>query len=42
MWYCAVVRFSEHFERFRRYRPDREDITIEMCEHVKSEPMKKE
>jgi hypothetical protein len=36
------VRFSEHFERFRRHRPDRADITIEMCERVSAEPMKTE
>lgn len=36
------MRFSEHFERFRRNRPDRADITIEMCERVKAEPMKTE
>jgi hypothetical protein len=42
MWYCVVVRFSEHFERFRRHRIDRADITIEMCERVRAEPMKTE
>ena len=36
------MRFSEHFERFRRQRPDRVDITIEMCERVKAESMKRE
>ena len=36
------MRFSEHFERFRRHRPDRADITVEMCERVKAEPMKRE
>lgn len=36
------MRFSEHFERFRKHRPDREDITIEVCERVKAEPMKRE
>ncbi len=36
------MRFSEHFERFRRHRPDRADITIEMCERVKAEPMRRE
>jgi hypothetical protein len=36
------VRFSEHFERFRRHRPDRADITIEMCERIEAEPMKKQ
>ena len=34
--------FSEHFERFRGYRPDRADITVEMCERGKAEPMKRE
>jgi hypothetical protein len=42
MWYCTSVRFSEHFERFRRHRSDRSDITIEMCERIKTEPMKRE
>jgi hypothetical protein len=36
----GTVRFSGHFERFRRHRSDRADITIEMCERVKAEPMK--
>jgi hypothetical protein len=36
------VWFSDHFERFRRYRPDRADITIEMCERVEAGPMKRE
>jgi hypothetical protein len=36
------MRFSEHFERFRRHRSDRLDITIEMCERVKAEPMRRE
>jgi hypothetical protein len=37
-----IMRFGEHFERFRRHRSDRADIAIEMCERVKAEPMKKE
>lgn len=36
------MKFSEHFERFRRYRPHRMDIAIEMCERVKADPMKRE
>jgi hypothetical protein len=36
------VWFSDHFERFRGYRLDRADITIEMYERVKAGPMKRE
>lgn len=36
------MRFSEYFERFRKLRSDRADITISMCEGTKTEPMKTE
>jgi hypothetical protein len=34
------MRFSKHFERDRKHQPDRRDITIEMCERTKEEPMR--
>jgi len=34
------VQVSDHFERLRRHRSDRADITIEVCERIKAEPMK--
>jgi hypothetical protein len=30
------LKFSEHFDKFRRTRPDRADITLEMCEEVRA------
>jgi hypothetical protein len=32
------MRFREHYERERRYQPDRTDITLAMCERVKNNP----
>lgn len=40
--YITRMRFSEHFIRDRRLRPDRREISIEMCEGVKAEPMAEE
>lgn len=33
------MRFSEHYERDRRHQPDRADITLAMCEWVRSNPL---
>ena len=33
------MRFSDHFRRDRQHRPDRSDITIEMCERVVAAPL---
>jgi len=36
------VRFSDHFEEDRRDAPDRGEITLEMCEQVKAEPLERD
>lgn len=36
------MRFGDYFRRERRHRPDRADITIEMCERVVAEPIRRE
>ena len=36
------MRFSEHFESFRRDLPDRERITLELCERVVTEAVERE
>jgi hypothetical protein len=33
------MRFSDHFIQDRRERSDRREISIEMCERAKAEPM---
>lgn len=36
------MRFSSHYEQDRRDQPDRERITIEMCERTVAEPVASE
>lgn len=36
------MRFSEHFSNLRAERPDRRDITLELCERIRAEPMESE
>lgn len=33
------MRFSDHFIRDRRERSDRREISVEICERVKAEPI---
>lgn len=40
--YILSVRFSDHFERDRQGRSDRHEITLEMCERIKSGPVEGE
>jgi hypothetical protein len=37
--YIESVRFSGHFEEDRQDAPDRGEITLEMCEQVKAQPL---
>lgn len=36
------MRFSSHFEEDRRDAPDRGEITLEMCEQIKAEPLEQD
>jgi hypothetical protein len=40
--YIPGVRFSDHFERGWRDAVDRQEITLEMCERVRAQPLQEE
>lgn len=40
--YILGVRFSDHFEEDRQDTADRREITLEMCELVRAEPLEQD